>query len=76
MQYAQPLVIDLNDSNFQQTLDGHDFVLVNFYAEWCRFSRDLAPIFEAAGDAVTKEFENTSVVLGRVDCDKQGNLFF
>ncbi|VDK35847.1 unnamed protein product [Taenia asiatica] len=61
-------------ANFLDVLKKHDFVLVNFYAEWCRFSRDLAPIFLSAGESVAQEFKDGKVVLGRVDCDDQGAL--
>ncbi|VDM16822.1 unnamed protein product [Hydatigera taeniaeformis] len=61
-------------ANFLDVLRQHDFVLVNFYAEWCRFSRDLAPIFLSTGESVVQEFKDGKVVLGRVDCDDQGAL--
>ena len=49
-----------------------ELVFVNFYADWCRFSNLLAPIFDEAADKITKEIGDPSrVVLGRVDCDKQ-----
>ncbi|KAL5961769.1 Endoplasmic reticulum resident protein 44 [Taenia solium] len=67
-------VLDLTMANFLDVLKKHDFVLVNFYAEWCRFSRDLAPIFLSAGESVAQEFKDGKVVLGRVDCDDQGAL--
>ncbi|CDS36497.1 Thioredoxin fold [Echinococcus multilocularis] len=67
-------VLDLNTANFLDVLKAHEFVLVNFYAEWCRFSRDLAPIFMSTGESVAQEFKDGKVVLGRVDCDDQGAL--
>lgn len=67
-------VISLNEDNFQHVLTNNDFVLVNFYAEWCRFSRELTPIFEKASNSVATDFTNTNVVLARVDCELQGAL--
>ena len=37
----------------------------------CRFSRQLAPIFEAAEKELTDEEQ---LVFARVDCDKDGDL--
>lgn len=48
-----------------------ELVLINFYADWCRFSNMLAPIFDEAADKVAAEFTTPGkVVLGKVDCDK------
>jgi|688.fasta_scaffold1400522_1 thiol-disulfide isomerase/thioredoxin len=47
-----------------------ELVLINFYADWCRFSNMLAPIFDEAADKVTSEFPSSRVILGKVDCDK------
>nr|CAD7447881.1 unnamed protein product [Timema bartmani] len=51
----------------------NELVVMNFYADWCRFSSMLAPIFDEAADLVAAEFpEAGQVVLGKVDCDKEG----
>lgn len=50
--------------------------MINFYADWCRFSNLLGPIFDEAADKVAAEFpEPGRVVLGKVDCDKEGKIF-
>lgn len=33
----------------------NELVFLNFYAEWCRFSNILAPIFNEAADKVSKK---------------------
>lgn len=54
------------------TLASNELVFINFYAEWCRFSNILQPIFDEAADLVRKEFPDSGrVVMGKVDCDKQ-----
>ena len=51
----------------------NELVLVNFYAEWCRFSNLLQPIFDEAADKVKETFpEPGKVVMGKVDCDREG----
>lgn len=52
----------------------NELVFINFYAEWCRFSSLLAPIFDEAADKVVAEFpEAGRVVMGKVDCDAECN---
>jgi len=53
-------------------LHHNELVFVNFYADWCRFSNLLAPIFDEAAENVKKQFPQTGkVVLGKVDCDAE-----
>lgn len=49
-----------------------ELVFVNFYADWCRFSNMLAPIWDAAADLAAEELPEGRVALGKVDCDQQG----
>ncbi|RZC32670.1 endoplasmic reticulum resident protein 44, partial [Asbolus verrucosus] len=43
--------------------------------EWCRFSNILMPVFDEAADKVTQEFPDAGkVVMGKVDCDKEGSV--
>ncbi len=54
-------------------LASNELVFINFYADWCRFSNMLAPVFDEAADKVMAEFPNPGrVVMGKVDCDKEG----
>jgi endoplasmic reticulum resident protein 44 len=53
----------------------NELVFVNFYAEWCRFSNLLQPIFDEAADKVKEAFPETDkVAMVKVDCDKEGKL--
>lgn len=50
-------------------------MFINFYAEWCRFSNLLQPIFDEAAEKVAVEFPETGkVVMGKVDCDKENSV--
>lgn len=57
-------------------LASNELVFINFYADWCRFSNMLGPIFDEAADKVSEAFPNPGqVVMGKVDCDKEGMYF-
>lgn len=50
----------------------NELVFINFYADWCKFSNMLAPIFDEAADKITAAFPTPGqVVIAKVDCDKQ-----
>lgn len=64
--------VQLTQSNIDMILASNELVFLNFYAEWCRFSNMLQPIFDDAADQVTKDFPDPGkVVMGKVDCDKE-----
>ncbi|KAM7348871.1 endoplasmic reticulum protein 44 isoform 1-T1 [Cochliomyia hominivorax] len=64
--------VSLTSENIDMTLASNELVFLNFYAEWCRFSNLLAPIFNEAADKVKEAFpEAGKVVLGKVDCDRE-----
>jgi len=66
-------VIQLTDGNIDAILQSHQIVFVNFYADWCRFSQHLKPIFEEASNKFTL---NTAgqIAFASVDCDKQPGI--
>ena len=54
----------------------NEFVFINFYADWCRFSNMLSPIWDEAAEKAAKEFpEPGKVVFAKVDCDKHSKFF-
>lgn len=64
--------VKLNQKNIDMTLASNELVFIDFYADWCRFSNLLMPIFDEAADAVAKEFpEPGKVVMAKVDCDEE-----
>lgn len=54
------------------TLASNELVVINFYADWCRFSNILQPIFDEAADEVAKAFPDLGqVVMAKVNCDEE-----
>ena len=66
--------VQLDSLNINAILAGHEFVFINFYADWCRFSIMLAPIWDESADKISKEFGGEKVIVGKVDCDKHKSL--
>jgi len=66
--------VQLDPSNIDSILENNDFVFINFYADWCRFSNMLAPIWDEGADKIAAELAGKKVVVGRVDCDKESSL--
>ncbi|KAL8165788.1 UNVERIFIED_CONTAM: Endoplasmic reticulum resident protein 44, partial [Gekko kuhli] len=68
---ARSAITSLDSGNIDDTLNNADVALVNFYADWCRFSQMLHPIFEEASNVIKEEFpDKNQVVFARVDCDQ------
>ncbi|KAI6203142.1 hypothetical protein M3Y94_00522200 [Aphelenchoides besseyi] len=63
-------VLAFDSNNIDAAIQNNQIVFVNFYADWCRFSQILKPIFEEASE----QFKDTApgkVLFASVDCDRQ-----
>jgi len=77
LSYLRPAdsgAVQLDSSNIDGILENNEFVFINFYADWCRFSNMLAPIWDEGADKIAAELQGKKVVMGRVDCDKETSL--
>ncbi|KAJ8004946.1 hypothetical protein DPEC_G00141560 [Dallia pectoralis] len=73
--HGQAEITSLDTGNIEDILNNAGVALVNFYADWCRFSQMLHPIFEEASNIVREEFPDvTQVVFARVDCDQHSDI--
>ncbi|NP_001279431.1 endoplasmic reticulum resident protein 44 precursor [Callorhinchus milii] len=72
---AHSEILNLDSGNIDDILGNADVALVNFYADWCRFSQMLHPIFEEASTIVKDEYPDAKqVVFARVDCDQHADI--
>lgn len=61
--------MELNEQNFQETLDNNAVVVVDFWATWCGPCRMLAPTIEA----IANDYEGKAVV-GKVDIEENDDI--
>ena len=57
-------LITLTEDNFKKTIEENEFVIVDFWAEWCKPCVAFTPVFEAAAK------KNKDIIFGMVDIDK------
>lgn len=57
-------ILNVNDSNFHETIDANEYVLVDFWAEWCGPCKMIAPILEEIAD---EYHERVQVVKVNID---------
>lgn len=60
--------IELTEETFDATLDEHNIVLVDWWAEWCGPCKQFGPIFEEASE------KHDDVVFGKIDTEAQQGL--
>jgi thioredoxin 1 len=63
------MIKDLNDSNFKSSLNNNEFVLVDFYAQWCGPCRTISKYL----DSVSDKLSNNAIIY-KVDVEEAENI--
>lgn len=60
--------IELNATNFSDTITQNDFVIVDFWAPWCGPCRSFAPVYEELSE------QHPDIVFAKVNTEEQQEL--
>lgn len=61
-------IIELNGENFEETITGNDFVIVDYWATWCGPCRSFAPVYEK----VSEDFPD--IVFAKVNTEENQDI--
>ena len=61
-------VVELTKENFEETVTGNKFVIVDFWAPWCGPCRSFAPTYEKVSE------EHTDVVFAKVNTEDEQEI--
>lgn len=59
---------ELNSDNFNDTIQGNDIVIIDFWAQWCGPCKSFAPTFEAASE------NHPDIIFAKVNTEEQTEL--
>ncbi|KAL7176393.1 hypothetical protein ACSBR2_029850 [Camellia fascicularis] len=68
---SKEFVLTLDHSNFFKIVTKHDFIVVDFYAPWCYWSKKLAPEYEKAASVLS--LYDPRITLAKVDASEGKN---
>ena len=60
--------LELNSDNFNDTIQGNDIVIIDFWAEWCGPCKSFAPTFDRASES------HQDITFAKVNTEEQTEL--
>lgn len=60
--------LTITEANFNEVVETHPIVVLDFWATWCGPCKGFAPVFEAAAA------KHTDIVFGKIDTDAEAGL--
>lgn len=60
--------LELNSDNFNDTIQGNDIVIIDFWAEWCGPCKSFAPTFDRASE------NHQNITFAKVNTEEQTEL--
>jgi thioredoxin 1 len=60
--------VELTKENFDEVISANNFVLIDFWAEWCAPCHRFAPVYEKASE------RHSDAVFGKIDTEAQPEL--
>jgi len=60
--------VELTKENFEDVITNNDFVIIDFWADWCGPCKNFAPIFDEASE------KHPDIVFGKINTEKEQEL--
>ncbi len=60
--------VELTDTNFNETIEKNDIIIIDFWAPWCGPCKSFGPVYEKVSD------EYPEIVFGKVNTEEQQAL--
>jgi thioredoxin len=60
--------LTITEANFNDIVEAHSIVVIDFWATWCGPCKQFAPVFEAAAA------KHTDIVFAKIDTDAEQSL--
>ncbi|CAG9856298.1 unnamed protein product [Phyllotreta striolata] len=65
-------ILELDDETFKSATASNPYVLVEFYAPWCKYCRNFAPEYEKTANLLQKS--SLDILLTKIDVDKHADV--